>query len=924
MPTSTDAPPPSGDDDPTGQATRFSRLMDLVGEATDRPEAEREAFLRDACGGDDALREEAQRLVEKEGASGGYFDRFVDRMASTAERVFETETVVGSEVGAFRIVRHLGEGGMGQVYLGERTGRINQRVAIKIIKRGMDSDAIVRRFRLEQQILAALHHPGISRLVDAGVTQDGRSYLVMDYVEGVRIDRYCDDHKLSVDERIVLFLKVCDAVHYAHQNLVIHRDLKPGNILVREDGRPILLDFGIAKLVNPDLSGGVDLTRTLTQARLMTPEYASPEQVAGGVVTTSSDVYALGVLLYELLTGHRPYHVRGCTASEVERIICETSPRRPSTVVTDAATRTQSGGVTHEVAASSIAEARGTEVGALRHRLRGDIDTVLLKALRKEPALRYDSVAQFCEDLKNVRAGLPVQARPATVRYRLGLFVRRHRALATLGSIAGLLLVAYVITALVQAQRIEEEAERAQREAQRAGAVNQFMHSLFAQVDPELARGDTLTAYQLLERGERTVRTELASQPRDRSTMLRVIGDLYHELGQLGRARELLQEALREAEASFGPDHIETARTLDLLARSYLFVGDGAAEAEAYLDRAIAIAESQLRADRGFAAQPYRRRSEFYRRNARADDARHDALRALDLSEKYGDPADIRASRTTLAALYKEEGNPTEALRLFRIALADAIRSEGPESVTTAQIRSHIAQVLYSMDALGEASLMADNAARTFRQVYGPSHIAVARIENLRGGIAMEQSDAAAAYQHYAAALEGFEGWVGEENQQSIASLQGMASAAYRMDSLGLAMEHWQHALDLISTYLSPEHPSRASVLVWMAHASNAAGDYDEAAARYREAIGIREAALGERHYRTLQARILLARVYYEQQRYPQARDLLDSNLPILRDVFEPDHSFIVNALRLRADLYAATGAPDSAAALRARLPTGL
>jgi serine/threonine protein kinase len=276
-------------------------------------------------------------------------------------------------------------------------------VALKIIKRGMDSEEIQRRFKAERQILATLAHPNIARLLDGGVTEDGLPYFVMEYIDGQPIDEYCDSHKLTTKERLELFRKVCSAVQYAHQNLVVHRDLKPGNILVGSDGEPKLLDFGIAKLLNPNLSP-LSLPMTATMMQILTPEYASPEQVRGEPITTASDVYSLGVLLYELLTGHRPYQLKSRIPQEIERIICESEPLKPSTVITRVEEITTSDGASGQLTPESVSQKRDGKPDTLRKRLAGDIDNIVLKSLRKEPQRRYTSVEQFSEDIRRHRA----------------------------------------------------------------------------------------------------------------------------------------------------------------------------------------------------------------------------------------------------------------------------------------------------------------------------------------------------------------------------------------------------------------------------------------------------------------------------------------------------------------------------------------
>jgi eukaryotic-like serine/threonine-protein kinase len=373
----------------------WQRVKDVFGQACEKTPEQRSSFLAEACLGDEELRREVSSLLESHQDTGGVFDTPV--AAAFAPRV---DPLVGRFIGSYRIIRQIGRGGMGSVYLAERADdEFRRRVAVKAVSSELVDEETRRRFHNERQTLAALDHPNIIKLLDGGTAEDGSPYLVMDYVEGQPIDEYCKTHKLSTVERLELFRTVCSAVTYAHQNLVVHRDLKPGNILITADGTPKLLDFGIAKLLRPEYSTSMAMTRT--DLRPMTPEYASPEQVLGGPITTASDIYSLGVLLYRLLTGFHPYQLKTQTALELEKAICLTEPERPSTSVLHA----------------------GDD--GLARLLKGDLDMIVLKAMRKEPQRRYCSAEQLSEDIHRHLVGLPVIACKDSWHYRVSKFVTR-------------------------------------------------------------------------------------------------------------------------------------------------------------------------------------------------------------------------------------------------------------------------------------------------------------------------------------------------------------------------------------------------------------------------------------------------------------------------------------------------------------------
>ncbi|HET7468055.1 MAG TPA: serine/threonine-protein kinase [Gemmatimonadales bacterium] len=437
---------------------RWHRVEALFHVAAPLGRDERRALLARQAADDPALAAEVQRLLSAHDRAG----EFIEMPAISVGAVIgptDERMPAGRRVGAFRIVREIGRGGMGTVYLAERADEaFTQQVAVKLIKRGMDTDQVLARFRAERQILASLDHPHIARLLDGGTTDDGLPYFAMEYIEGQPIDAYADAHRLSIPERLRLFLQVCGAVSYAHQHLIVHRDIKPVNILVTAEGTPKLLDFGIAKVLQAEEDG----TATATGLRMLTPEYASPEQVEGRHATTASDVYSLGVVLYELLTGRSPYRTRSRSPAEIVEAVCTTEPVRPSAAVGEGepplAGRRRTGLTDDRAAATNL-----SSTDRLRRRLRGDLDTIVLAALRKEPSRRYQSVEQFSADIRRHLEGLPVRARPDTFRYRAGKFVRRNRGMVAAGVLAGVTLVGGTIATAWQAREARAAQARAER-----------------------------------------------------------------------------------------------------------------------------------------------------------------------------------------------------------------------------------------------------------------------------------------------------------------------------------------------------------------------------------------------------------------------------------------------------------------------------
>jgi tetratricopeptide (TPR) repeat protein/tRNA A-37 threonylcarbamoyl transferase component Bud32 len=495
---------------------RAERLKGLVEEARARTPAARAVFLERACGDDAALRREVEQALEetvREVTSPG-----APVSGGAAARGEGAELAAGDRVGAYRILSLLGRGGQGAVYLAERADeQYERRVAVKVVSRGLGSDLAHRLFRDERQILARLDHPGIARLLDAGTTGDGFPYFVMEHVQGKPIDVHCARARLPLRARVRLFRAVCDAVEYAHRNLVVHRDLKPRNILVDADGAPKLLDFGIAKLLEP----GAAVAATVTVGAVMTPDYASPEQVRFEPITTATDVYSLGVILYELLTERRPYLVRTLALHELARVICEEEPVRPSTATAGD--------------------------GRLSRELRGDLDTILLTALQKEPSRRYASVEAFSEDLRRYLEGLPLRARPASALYRAGKLVRRHRAGVAAAALVLASLVAGVVSTVAQARRAEAQRQRAER---RFADVRGLAHTLLFEVHDSVENlaGATPTRELLVRRGLAYLDGLAAEAGGDPALELELaaayqkLGDIQGRPGfaSLGRRREAL------------------------------------------------------------------------------------------------------------------------------------------------------------------------------------------------------------------------------------------------------------------------------------------------------------------------------------------------------------------------------------------------
>ena len=535
----------------------FDQLERLFRAAIVLTETERTAFIEVACSGDITLRRELESLLAASEAAD--HDSFLAPVAEAAlGAIEERESLRGRQIGAYKLIEKLGEGGMGEVWLAEQRKPVKRQVALKVIKLGMDTREVIARFESERQALAVMDHPNIARVFDGGVTETGRSYFVMELVRGMPINEYCDAFKLSTSDRIRLFIDVCRAVQHAHQKGVIHRDLKPSNVIVtNHDDEPVpkVIDFGIAKAVGYKLTNHTLIT-SLGQA-IGTPAYMSPEQaeMRGIDVDTRTDIYSLGVMLYELLVGARPLDVAAKAEHAIREAIVNSEVPKPSTRYTSLGKRKE-----------TIADQRKTTPEQLRRELQGDLDWIVLKSIEKDRSRRYDTVNGLAMELKRYLSNEPVIARPPSVVYRAEKFIRRNRTYAIAGAFIVLALIAGITAAtigLVRAQRAEQQAAE---EALTAQQVSDFLIRLFEVSDPSVARGNSITAREILDRGAKRIETELQGEPEVRARLLHTIGEVYWELGLEDESAEFLREAIDLREEVLGPEHPDVATSLRSLA----------------------------------------------------------------------------------------------------------------------------------------------------------------------------------------------------------------------------------------------------------------------------------------------------------------------------------------------------------------------
>jgi len=808
---------------------------------------------------------------------------FLDSPAAEFAAPFFGEALLGVEgtpdgfqIGAYRILREIGHGGMGTVYLAERAdNQYQKRVAVKLLPRwSATNERLVRRFVDERQILAALDHPDIARLLDGGVTADGLPWFAMEYVDGVPIDVYCSQQGLTIERRLELFCRVCAAVQYAHRNLIVHRDLKPANILVTTDGGVKLLDFGIAKLLVEGAEAPVALT--LTAERMMTPLYASPEQLRGEPISTLSDVYSLGLLLNEFLTGRYPYRLKTREPHEVTRAILEQEPELPSVAVMRA---TKAGIHDGQLPTMpGLATASAVDRAKLAHLLRGDLDTIVLTAMQKDPGRRYGSAEQLEADVRRHLAALPLAAHPETRLSRARKFVRRHRIGVATAAAMGLLVLAFSVVSIVQSFRIRAQAARITLERDRAEQVSGFLAGLFRISDPYGGAAARLSAREILDSGAVRIDRELATQPEARAQMLFEMGRAYFGLGMRDRARRFVETSLAIRRRASPEAKVEIAGTLDFLGGVLREQGELDAAEQAYRDA--------LRMRRDLLGPVHR---EFARtlnglagvlraagRFSDADSVSREAV-AIDEARSRGNPLDLAESLDGLAQTVYERGNFAAAETLYRRVLTLRQETLGPTHPEVGRTFVRLARATGSAGQKALADSLFRHGLGIERRVLGNDHPDVAA------------------------------------DEVELARLLHSRGSDSEAESL------YRHALTIARRKLPAVHPLTATMLSGFGELELDRGIPDRAEPLLREALAMRRSVLPPQHPHTAQTEQLVGAAILASRRSMEAELYLLPSHERLRAAYGDDDPRTRTGRRRLLALYEATRQPNEASRYRER-----
>jgi serine/threonine protein kinase/tetratricopeptide (TPR) repeat protein len=838
----------------------------------------RAAFLDEACGNDVELRMEVETLLRSSGKTLG----FLQQPVAQAVQQIAAEEIAGKRIGAYRLLRQLGEGGMGKVYLAARADDLYQKeVAIKTVQSGLGQNrAKLMRFRSERQILANLDHPNIAHLLDGGFTEDGLPYLVMEYVNGIRVDDYCRKNNLGIEPQLQLFSTICAAVEYAHKNLVVHRDLKPENILVTAEGVPKLLDFGIAKLLDPE---GGDFTQTRTTERIMTPDYASPEQVLGEPVTTSTDVYALGVLLYELLAGKRPFKLDTTSPFEIIRIICEQDPEPPSVIA-----------------------AANPKLAVVARKLSGDLDNIVMMAMRKEPARRYVSVAAFADDVKAHLTGYPVQARTDTWKYRSGKFVRRHKAGVIATAIVALALIGFSIGMGLLAKRATRERLTAQRESQ-------FLEGIFEAATPNQARGKQVTARELLDQGSKRVDRELAGDPGLQGTMLYNIGRAYVALGLYDQAAPQLQRAYELRQKSLGDENADVADTLFSWADSLRLQGQFK-KAEPLFRQTLAIRQEKFGEHSPAVLESLAALGECLYLENRDAEAEPVLRKALALDRELN----TDAARNYLALLLERKGSYPEALQLLRETVDYQRRVSGANSPSFAISLHNLAGALIDAGDLNGAEATERQTLDLQRKLLGNEHPDLGYPLNNLGFLLLEKGDWQAAEPVLRENLELMRRTLGEKNSRFATVLNNWARVLQGKGDYAQAEATFKQAINIFTQTSGPVSWSAAKVIGNLGLVQFDKGDYVTAERYDREALDMDRKLGGDESPQAAYALTNLAEDRVFQNDPASAEPLLRQALSIRQKEWSSTHPGVIAAqVRLAEVLTSESKAAEAEPILR-------
>ncbi len=876
---------------------RWQQIQTILDEVFELPTEERLTFLQRACGSNPDLYSEVETLLKAERDAPTFLDRPAlelmqsFRSTATSSQRAKIPDYSDRSIGPYRLRDEVGRGGMGVVYRAERTeGSFDQQVAIKLLSNWQDKEIRLDRFNREQQLLASLNHPNIAQLYDGGLTEEGQPYIVMEYVQGERISDYCDRHRLTIDARLKLTMQVVGALHYAHRNLVIHRDIKPSNILVNDEGQVKLLDFGIAKLLGEQEAAGL----THTGDQLMTPGFAAPEQLRGQNVSVATDIFQLGLVLYELLTGHHAFREHADSYYELARNICERPPTRPSLIVNQRVE--SSDGVSPQNSLQqqlgTLSRLSGPLLTQWSKKLSGDLDAIILKALRNEPEMRYASMEAFSADIQAYFEARPVTARDENIRYRLSKFVRRNTWAVVAGFSISSLIVAYASTVTIQAGRLQNALDQSRVEAHKAQQVSDFILDIFKVSDPNVSGIETVTARELLEKGRQRVHDELADVPETQAQMLYVLGEIYFSLGSYKESVSLLDGALSLRRELF-PEHDPVlADTQIRLAIAYSSI-DNQEEARTLVEEALSIYEL-LGVETAEKGEALNTMGSVLSKLGDYSQARAYFEKAISLLRRVenGKHYELALALNNLAAVQVLQGEFVAAVRNMREAVVLLESILGPEHSYFSQGLRNLAEILIKIEKFEEAEPLQQRALRIQENVLGADHPYVANTLWSLGNLMYMKGNLDDAEGYLRRALSINESVHGRKSVAVASTLSRLGPVLQDQGRISEAYSVLTEALQTDLAVRPAGHPMLGRDYNKLAALADVTNDLTTARTHYEKAIDILPASSPEAG----SAKLGYARLLLELRDLQDAAKNARAALEILRLKFPAGHSKISEA----------------------------
>ncbi|MFZ1519560.1 MAG: serine/threonine-protein kinase [Ignavibacteriaceae bacterium] len=806
---------------------RINKIKELFDKVSELAVKERDTFLDSVCGNDVELKGEILSLLSSLEKTKDFLEEPLT--ISEQDKNNFVDPYIGKQIGNYIIDGEAGVGGMGIVYSGKRNDKeFEQKVAIKILKHGITSEYLLKRFQIERQTLANLQHQNIARLLDGGRTVDGLPYLVMEFIDGIPITEYCDNNKLLIISRLKLFREVCNAVQYAHQNLIVHRDLKPGNILVTNDGILKLLDFGIAKLIDEEL---VDNNEGLTRTGVwhLTPEYASPEQIKGEKITTTSDIYSLGVLLYQILTGYQPYKISNSSPAAISKIITEEKITKPSERIIQSSEFSASDKIINQEKLSA--------------HLKGDLDNIILKAMHKDPLRRYVSVEQFSEDIRRYLIGLPVIAQKDTAGYRLNKFIKRHKVgfIASIGF--AVFLIASLLVIIWQANIAAVERDKAKLEAQKVETVNSFLLEMLSSADPTEV-GRDVKVYDILKKASQDVGRDFASHPEIEASVRKTIGVTLTNLGEFDEAKPHLVKSLELNNKVYGRESYQSAESMHELALYYHWIGD------------LNIADSL-----------YTKSINIFRKNS-----------------DYP-PRSLAGAINDLGILKEEQAKYQESLNLLKEALSIFQKNFGETDRDVASTLNNLALTLESLNDIDGAEKYYKKSLEVYLKLYSPDRPEISTIYNNLAYIYIDKDSLSKAEEYFKKSLELKINSFGKNHSLVGLGFMNLGALEYTMNKFESSESNLLMAAENFKISLNENHVWVGLTNFWYGKILIEKSKFTDAEKYIRSAISIYKKNYPKDHPNIISANAELGIIFFHQKKYSEAENFLTTGYEKIKNI---------------------------------------